>query len=412
MPERIYLLLKYAEEHHILKGTEDLNLVMIIIKEHILKQHNHAISQRKDGRWFTRVGSKKTQYKLIVRAKKEDLEDAIVDYYIKERHLDISFEACYNECLTQAVLKKELAHKTKNDYDFTFNKYLANKEVVKKPIIEFTENNLKKLLKSIVNGDDIPQKRFSEVKTIINKTFEHASIELEMDVIKAREITTAYRPSSSRFRKPEEKEQVFYIDEIPKLHDVCISDNTLISLGILLVLNTGRRVGEICALDIKDIHEDYLEIRQAEITYTDLEGKRHTEIALPKENKIAKVTLSADAKLLVKKLLALHPTGQGFLFVTEAGKRATVRNFDTYIRKICKMADVPAKSMHKLRKTYCSVLLHSDYNEELVQSQLRHNDKRALREHYEYDVFRQNTKTQKLASSGVLTLVNAHLNEA
>ena len=67
--------------------------------------------------------------------------------------------------------------------------------------------------------------------------------------------------------------------------------------------------------------------------------------------------------------------------------------------------------MYKLRKTYCSVLLHSGYNEELVQGQLRHEDARTLREHYKYDVFRQNTKSKKLASSGVLSLVNAHLNE-
>lgn len=98
------------------------------------------------------------------------------------------------------------------------------------------------------------------------------------------------------------------------------------------------------------------------------------------------ILLSDDAIDIYNRILRLREE-QGQVsewFMFENGRRLTISNFDKCIRKLCKEMEIPVRSCHKLRKTYCSELLDVGVSEKVVQDQMRHSDVRTTQSHYNF----------------------------
>ncbi len=98
------------------------------------------------------------------------------------------------------------------------------------------------------------------------------------------------------------------------------------------------------------------------------------------------VFLSDEAKIIIDSLRKKHPTQTGFVCLNH-GERATCRMFDYHMRKFCQDCQIPVLSMHKLRKTYASVLLARGISEKIVQEQLGHADLATTHKHYNYNPY-------------------------
>lgn len=76
---------------------------------------------------------------------------------------------------------------------------------------------------------------------------------------------------------------------------------------------------------------------------------------------------------------------EDFLFVRD-GRCLTPDAIDTQIKRGCEYIGIPVKTMHKIRKTYASTLLHNGVNLSIVKDMLGHADESTTLKHYIYNI--------------------------
>ena len=70
------------------------------------------------------------------------------------------------------------------------------------------------------------------------------------------------------------------------------------------------------------------------------------------------------------------------MFYEEEFGRLKICHFERTLRRLCKEVKIPYKSLHKLRKTYSSILFANDVDKKTIQSQMRHRSFKTTETHY------------------------------
>lgn len=369
-------------------------------REQIIKEHEstHSIWQNQTTRkWYTKLGDEKH---MIVRKERGDLENAIVEFYLSDRRLTASFDDVFQDWCQYEESRTEHTQKTINEYTHDYNRFIAKRSFASLHICEITQNDIIRLMNAIVcDGEPIPQKRYKSVKTILRNIFNHARLKMEIDCIPVKYILDDIRFPSSYFKEcnSDSNNEVFKHSEIRAIKSGLADTKDLLELGILLAMETGLRVGELCTLKRECIYDNYIKVQFSEhrAKYGD-EYKYY--VGEPKKNKSRKVQLNEDAKKIISKILALHDSE--WLFPSPNNDRDWMRSyhFDKAIRKVCKRLNMPERSMHKLRKTYASYLLSQNVPEKLVQEQLGHADITTTQRAYHYNIFDNEETTNILGA--------------
>ena len=204
----------------------------------------------------------------------------------------------------------------------------------------------------------------------------------------------------STFKKTvkEDYEEVFDELELPKFTKYLAENADIANLGIMLMLVTGIRVGELAALKWDDYGGNGLKIRRTETRYQVKKGLNAYEIKdFPKTAAGARyVIIPEDCLWIMKKLKAMNPFTE-FIFMKK-GKRLTTVSFRNRQYRICKKIGCYPKSPHKLRKTYASLL--SDYNVDpkMTIEQMGHTNISCTQGHYFRNRKSLSTKTAILSS--------------
>ena len=68
---------------------------------------------------------------------------------------------------------------------------------------------------------------------------------------------------------------------------------------------------------------------------------------------------------------------------------------DAQVKRGCEYIGIPVKTMHKIRKTYASTLLHNGVNISIVKDMLGHADESTTLKHYIYNV-EDNSETENI----------------
>ena len=158
--------------------------------------------------------------------------------------------------------------------------------------------------------------------------------------------------------KLENKEiKILSLKERIILEKYCLKENTLKSLGILLSLNTGLRIGEICALKWEniDLKEKNIYVKKTLQRVYDTENKK-TKIITDKpktENSIRCIPLNS------KIYGELNKIRKGFLekdfFLTGAdGIYIEPRVYQNYYKNMLKSSKVKEYNFHVLRHTFAT----------------------------------------------------------
>jgi integrase len=96
-----------------------------------------------------------------------------------------------------------------------------------------------------------------------------------------------------------------------------------------------------------------------------------------------------------------HYLKNDFIFINDNG-RMTSRQFDNYLRKMCKYANIIVKSCHDIRRTVASVMFANGVNIELIREYLGHSDIKTTYS-YIYNVDEEETKRNNIINSLELT---------
>lgn len=176
---------------------------------------------------------------------------------------------------------------------------------------------------------------------------------------------------------------IFYPDEIQRLAQKIMDKPTTAGIGILLTLNTGLRLGELCALQYKDIDLRNGVLHVTKTVQRIRSGERTRLMVLPPKSDSARRTipLPGDMAALLKKIIQSHPNGENYLLT---GKNAPMepRTMQYQYRTLLKAAGIPYRNFHVLRHTYASRCVERGVDIKSLSEMLGHADVRTTLQVY------------------------------
>lgn len=176
--------------------------------------------------------------------------------------------------------------------------------------------------------------------------------------------------------------EIFTEPEILRLAHYIVNEPDLTGLGVLLTLNSGLRLGELCALRWSDIdlHAGFLRVeREVQRIYE--KGCTRLIVQPPKsESSLRRIPLPTD----ILSLLAAHrPENAGsFCLLTSSGDPLEPRTMQNRYRSLLKRAGVPYRNFHALRHTYATRCIEQNVDVKSVSEMLGHSDVRITLQTY------------------------------
>lgn len=151
---------------------------------------------------------------------------------------------------------------------------------------------------------------------------------------------------------------------------------TFRNLGVYICLNTGMRIGEICALkwDDIDIEKGLIHVNKTiQRIYTIDKAVRKTELLLdtPKtKNAIREIPLSSDLLKLLKPIKKI--VNPCFFVLTNEAKPTEPRTYRSYYKKLLQDLQIPELKFHGLRHSFATRCIESKCDYKTVSVLLGH----------------------------------------
>lgn len=176
---------------------------------------------------------------------------------------------------------------------------------------------------------------------------------------------------------------IFCPDEIQRLAQKIVVEPTTTGIAILLTLNTGLRLGELCALQYKDIDLQNGVIHVTKTVQRIRSGDRTRLAVLPPKSNSAHRTipLPLDMATLLKKAVQSHPDGEKYLLT---GKNVPMepRTLQYQYQVLLKATGIPYRNFHVLRHTYASRCVERGVDVKSLSEMLGHTDVRTTLQVY------------------------------
>ncbi len=163
-----------------------------------------------------------------------------------------------------------------------------------------------------------------------------------------------------------------------KILDYVQSNFTFRNLGIYICLNTGLRIGEICALRWKDIDMErgVVCVRQTIQRIYIIDGEtRHTEIVIdtPKtKNSIRDIPMTRELLKLIKHLK--YVINDDYFVLTNEPKPTEPRTYRNYYKQFIKDLGISELKFHGLRHSFATRCIESKCDYKTVSVLLGHSN--------------------------------------
>ncbi len=188
------------------------------------------------------------------------------------------------------------------------------------------------------------------------------------------------RPWDIRFPKDFKKEdlEVMSIQHQRRLMDYLMQNITCRNIGIIICMNTGIRIGELCALKWKDIdiQNGMLNVSHTlSRVYKIDEDQRYTnlEVSTPKTiNSIRDIPLSNHIMGLLKPLCKVM--NKEYYILSNDVKPLEPRTLRNYFNKLLMQLDIPKIKFHGLRHSFATRCIESRCDYKTVSMILGHSN--------------------------------------
>lgn len=171
--------------------------------------------------------------------------------------------------------------------------------------------------------------------------------------------------------------QILSNKEKQKLEKYCIEQNSLKSLGILICLNTGLRIGEVCALRWENIDFESKKIhieKTIERIYSKEENKTIVIIDTPKSITSVR-TIPINSKLYnILKQIRGKSKKTDFVLTGSSEHYVEPRNYQYHFKEILKINKVKKYKFHTLRHTFATNCIEAGMDIKSLSEILGHAD--------------------------------------
>ncbi|MDE5716749.1 MAG: site-specific integrase [Lachnospiraceae bacterium] len=377
-------------------------------REEILKRHSYSIwHNSRENVWYSYLpdDSKSNNRRKIKRKRKRDLEDAICDFYssMQNEHEDMT----QKDFSIESIFYEFMRHKANEVGSGTVKRMMADwtkfyepeKDFILISVKDLTKINVDDFFNAVLEKYNLKKKAFYNMCGILKQTLEYA-VDAEYIEKNPYRVKVNKKKLASNSKKPSERE-VFQADEKERLLDemerrLQNNPSNTAPLAVMLDFELGTRKGEILAICKSDIVGNRIHIHKQLVEEFDTSDLNHMK---SRGFQVVDYTKSADgdrwlpltdrAKRIIQRVEMINEEYgqryQDFLFVKN-GKCLMPDAIDAQIKRGCEHIGIPVKTMHKIRKTYASTLLHNGVNLSIVKDMLGHADESTTLKHYIYNI--------------------------
>ena len=376
-------------------------------RKEYLDKHKWEIYQDNQSYWCTYLPdpTKRNGRRKVRRRFKEDVEKAVINYWKNDLE-NPTFEVLFNRWNDKRLQDGAIEPSTHDQNRMVYRRFCTDfgqrriKDLKAMDVLDFLESVPEAAHKK--EGRPLSSKAFTALKVIVKGTLKRARRE-ELTSISVTDIFDDLDVSPKRLaqRSVSEEDDVFTEEELPKFMTYLKEHPDPQNLGILLMIYTGIRVGELAALKHSDVLEGadgyQINVERTETAYTGEDGKRiytvrdHTKTPAG----VRKVVVPTGAYWLIRKLETLNPFGE-YIFVNAKGERLTTNAFRARQKRVCSWIGIKPKSPHKSRKTYASLLLNNSCDLNFIKNQMGHTDITTTESFYHKDMRSIRRKTEIL----------------
>lgn len=394
-------LSKYLTDH----GTMNLDAICGAVNEmnnlKLLEEHPYTITQLANGRWQTFLpADSRHKKRQIRRVNREDLENEVINYYIRRDTVYTIDKTAYEWLAFKASepgFKRSSYDRYENNYLRTFDEYGDT------DISKLKEYDLEDYLIQRIIEKQITYRAWADIKIVLKGIFKYAKrhqyTEIAID-----DVINYVDCEKKIFARPKIKldsDDVFTEEEVKKIETYIDQRKkiSLVDLGIKLALRTGLRAGELAGLKYSDLNIITRSIRISRTEQHSKDGNGHTEYyfsddgSLKCDHQAEDLFIDQSAINLIQEIYARYPEND-FLF--NNGHFIRSQAFSKRLSHICIAVGIKPRSLHKARKTYATRLINAGVDQMLVKTQLRHKDITTTLRHYYRDNKSANEKAAKI----------------
>ena len=401
-------LLKYAIENGMIDTALVQEKVEMQKRKEILEKHPYSIwYSEKENVWYTYLpdDSKTEKRKKIKRKKKSDLENVICDFY-RSQDGECDQDEKKNVLSVEKLFYEFMSYKSQTVNSGTIKRMMAdwNKfyktdtHFVSLPVEKLTKIDIDDFFNSVLNQHNLKKKAFYNMCGILKQMLEYA-VDAEyieknpyrIKVNKKKFASSGKKPSTKEVFQNDEKES-FIAEMERRLQN---NPSNTAPLAVLLDFELGTRKGEILAISQSDIIGDRIHIHRQlveEFDTSDIDDIKSAGFQIVDYTKSADgdrwLPLTSRAKEIINRVEQINEENgfryKDFLFVRD-NCPLLPDAVDAQVKRGCEYIGIPVKTMHKIRKTYASTLLHNGVNISIVKDMLGHADESTTLKHYIYN---------------------------
>ena len=283
---------------------------------------------------------------------------------------NMTFPEAVELFFTEREQKRKLKESTVSRYRYVVRQYIQP-QLGAAPLYTLTEERVAAFYQRL-QGQSLSPKSARDVGVLLRAILRTATkrgcsctgVNAELPICKKRQV------------------EIFTEPEIVQLAHHIMDEPNLTGLGVLLTLNSGLRLGELCALRWSDIdlHAGFLRVdREVQRLYE----KGHTRLVVqpPKsESSRRRIPLPADMLSLLAAYKSKHAGDTCLLTGTAAPLEP--RTMQNRYRSLLKRAGVPYRNFHALRHTYATRCIEQYVDVKSVSEMLGHSDVRITLQTY------------------------------
>lgn len=285
---------------------------------------------------------------------------------------DFSLKAVYKAALFEKSITENPKENTIRKNEADFQRFISA-TLADKDIRSITETDLKKYIQEWVNREHPKQKAFLSFKGVLNLAFSYAYTHKLISDNPVAYIKNKPYMKSCDIRKAKPEEKILSVEEIELLKSEVRRRMAMKKYGsyyingyaMLFAIETGVRVGELCALKWSDISTNAIHIHSQQLKRL-VEGETEYYLVPYTKNEKGESEDGRDFPLTkkLKSLLAEIKQKQTerdieseFIFCHEDGEWIKTDAYITFLRRLCQSKNFNVTNNHALRMSLNSNVL-------------------------------------------------------
>lgn len=340
------------------------------------------IYKRKDGRWEGRYiayydGHGKAKYKYLYARTYAEIKTKLRNAQVTNQTVDekdIKYEK-YDFCLDEwlRMKKRSVKDSTYIRYKNAIQNHIKpdlGRYPINKISTELMEEYISSKLQSgkIDGSGGLSPKSMSDIMIIIKESFKYAQ---------SNGITVICNFDRISFKKNMHEMRVLSNFEEKRLTTVLLNSIDRYKLGVLICLFTGIRIGELCALQWKNVslEEKTLKVEKTlqRLQKDDTSSEIKTSIIVTEPKSKAAMRIIPLPDFMIEIMLPFQNTSNSYLLSGESSSLIEPRTMQNHFKKYLRESEIDDANFHCLRHTFATKCIESGFDVKTLSEILGHS---------------------------------------